>query len=209
VLDTLAQHHPEYVALAWGALKFVFAVCHSFTSPLHQLLCQKRLSSTPYQGILNHAELVVKLSRALANIADVLPRIKLDGALYPTEHMKQAISRVYAHIILFLQKAVKWYTRSTAYRAISALLKPYDLTYKDTIEQIRACTDAVNEIANTAARAETRALSITIHDQAKQLKESDKTLHEMQHQLKDLQACSLKNEVQLGQILQVATSKQD
>jgi hypothetical protein len=26
VLDTLAQHHPEYVALAWGALKFVFLV---------------------------------------------------------------------------------------------------------------------------------------------------------------------------------------
>ena len=26
VLDTLAQHHPEYVALAWGALKFLFSV---------------------------------------------------------------------------------------------------------------------------------------------------------------------------------------
>ena len=27
VLDMLAQHHPEYVALAWGAMKFVFVVC--------------------------------------------------------------------------------------------------------------------------------------------------------------------------------------
>jgi hypothetical protein len=26
VLDTLAQHHPEYVALAWGAVKFVLTV---------------------------------------------------------------------------------------------------------------------------------------------------------------------------------------
>jgi hypothetical protein len=26
VLDVLAQHHPEYVALAWGAVKFVFVV---------------------------------------------------------------------------------------------------------------------------------------------------------------------------------------
>lgn len=26
VLDMLAQHHPEYVALAWGAVKFVLAV---------------------------------------------------------------------------------------------------------------------------------------------------------------------------------------
>jgi len=26
VLDTLAQHHPEYVALAWGAIKFILMV---------------------------------------------------------------------------------------------------------------------------------------------------------------------------------------
>lgn len=27
VLDALAQHHPEYVALAWGAVKLVLMVC--------------------------------------------------------------------------------------------------------------------------------------------------------------------------------------
>ena len=26
VLDTLAQHHPEYVALAWGTVKLIFIV---------------------------------------------------------------------------------------------------------------------------------------------------------------------------------------
>lgn len=26
VFDVLAQHHPEYVALAWGAMKFLFVV---------------------------------------------------------------------------------------------------------------------------------------------------------------------------------------
>lgn len=26
VLDALAQHHPEYIALAWGTLKFLFIV---------------------------------------------------------------------------------------------------------------------------------------------------------------------------------------
>lgn len=28
ILDVLVQHHPEYVSLAWGALKFVFVVSH-------------------------------------------------------------------------------------------------------------------------------------------------------------------------------------
>jgi hypothetical protein len=26
IFDTLSQHHPEYVALVWGAIKFVFVV---------------------------------------------------------------------------------------------------------------------------------------------------------------------------------------
>ena len=26
IMDTLSQHHPEYVSLAWGALKFLFIV---------------------------------------------------------------------------------------------------------------------------------------------------------------------------------------
>jgi hypothetical protein len=26
IMDTLAQHHPEYVSLAWGAVKFLFIV---------------------------------------------------------------------------------------------------------------------------------------------------------------------------------------
>jgi hypothetical protein len=26
IMDTLSQHHPEYVSLAWGAMKFLFIV---------------------------------------------------------------------------------------------------------------------------------------------------------------------------------------
>jgi hypothetical protein len=29
VLDVIAQHHPEYVSLAWGAIKFLLQVCNS------------------------------------------------------------------------------------------------------------------------------------------------------------------------------------
>jgi hypothetical protein len=32
VMDTLAQHHPEYVALVWGAMKFVLTVCCNMVS---------------------------------------------------------------------------------------------------------------------------------------------------------------------------------
>jgi hypothetical protein len=32
VMDTLAQHHPEYVALVWGAMKLVLTVCCNMLS---------------------------------------------------------------------------------------------------------------------------------------------------------------------------------
>jgi hypothetical protein len=37
IFDTLAQHHPEYVALAWGAVKLVLTVgCTTKFLPLHR-----------------------------------------------------------------------------------------------------------------------------------------------------------------------------
>ena len=43
VLDTLAQHHPEYVALAWGTIKFLFIVspgCGQFAFLVSDLYCR-------------------------------------------------------------------------------------------------------------------------------------------------------------------------
>jgi hypothetical protein len=44
VLDVLAQHHPEYVSLAWGAVKFIFMVRPSAPSSLCQILLSYHLS---------------------------------------------------------------------------------------------------------------------------------------------------------------------
>lgn len=43
VMDTLSQHHPEFVSLAWGAVKFLFVV-RPFTR-LHTYLCPPVFSS--------------------------------------------------------------------------------------------------------------------------------------------------------------------
>ncbi|KAH0565970.1 hypothetical protein GP486_000638 [Trichoglossum hirsutum] len=140
VLDTLAQHHPEYVALAWGTVKFVFI------------------------GVLNHAELLVQFSKALAKIGEVLPRTELNAVLYPTSQMKEAITTLYAYIIRFLQQAVKWYKMSPAGRAFSSIRNPFDLSLKDTVEKINECSRAVDQIASAASRAELRDLHIKINE---------------------------------------------
>lgn len=183
VLDTLAQHHPEYVALAWGAIKFVV------------------------HGVVNHAELIVEISRALVNIGDALPHIKLGMDLYPTVYMKEAVSRVYAHIMLFLKKATKWYSLSPARRALSVLANPFSIGYKDTVDQIRLCTESVNLVAGAAARAELRDQTITLQEQMAKLQERDQDLQDMKAKLQRICNFADAGEGKLLQLIQYAESK--
>lgn len=125
--------------------------------------------------------------------------------------MKEAISGLYAHIILFFQQAVKWYNMGPASRALQSILKPFDLDYKDTVEQIKICSETVEDIANAAARAEIRDMNITVKLLDKKLQERDRKLdetymklHDMQAELKDQQ---LKIDGQVDRVFQVVTSE--
>lgn len=138
VLDALAQHHPEYVALAWGTLKFVL------------------------MGILNHGRLVQEFSQALIQIGDALRLTKETAELYQTDDVRDAISRLYAPILVFFQQALRWYNRSRVGRALSAVFSPYELKYKDTVEQIQRCAKAVNDMAAAKSRAEIRDIHISL-----------------------------------------------
>ncbi|EJT75559.1 hypothetical protein GGTG_05492 [Gaeumannomyces tritici R3-111a-1] len=72
IFDMFSSHHPEYVSLAWGTMKFLFI------------------------AVLNHEELLTEISKTIARIADVLPRTELLSDLYPTPRMQEAVSLVYA-----------------------------------------------------------------------------------------------------------------
>lgn len=76
--------------------------------------------------------------------------------------MKDAIANMYAHIILFFQRAARWYNKSSAARALSSILKPFELEYQDTVEQIKLCSETINNIAHGASRAEIRDMHVTV-----------------------------------------------
>ncbi|KAH7084903.1 hypothetical protein BKA63DRAFT_4973 [Paraphoma chrysanthemicola] len=172
VFDSLAQHHPEYVALAWGAVKLVL------------------------MGIINRATLVQKLAEAFVAIGDVLPRADLSAELYQTGYMRDALSRLYAYIILFLRLCVRWYNRSPLGRLWSALKSPYELDYKELVDQIKVSSAAVEDLANAGARAEIRDIR-TIQDLAQaQFTEFYNKLLEKQERF----------ETSIIQLMQVATS---
>ncbi|KAH7308658.1 hypothetical protein B0I35DRAFT_442378 [Stachybotrys elegans] len=158
VLDVLSQHHPEYVALVWGLVKFVL------------------------MGILNHGTLVAQFSQALSMIAQVLPRTELSAELYQSNEMKDAVAHLYAHILLFLQQAVRWYHAGPASRALTALFKPFELSYKESIEQIMLCAQQIDDISSIASKVEIREIKVLVEGESAKLAKQEAKLHEMQVQ---------------------------
>ncbi|KAI0021358.1 hypothetical protein F4780DRAFT_770257 [Xylariomycetidae sp. FL0641] len=138
IFDTFAQHHPEYVSLAWGAMKFLFI------------------------AVLNHEELLTEISKAVAKIADALPRTEMLSGLYPTPRMREAVSLVYAKIIDFAILAIKWYKKGKLKHSISAIAKPFGLSFKPILEEITERSRRVDELASAASKAEIRDLHLRV-----------------------------------------------
>ncbi|KAH9229096.1 hypothetical protein K456DRAFT_1923796 [Colletotrichum gloeosporioides 23] len=139
VLDTFSQHHPEYVSLAWGAFKFLFI------------------------AILNYEELLVEVSKAVSRIGDVLPRAELHVLLYPTPRMQETVAQLYSKILEFSVMAIRFYKKGKLSHAIASVVKPFSLTFKPIIEEIRQRSLRVDELANALCKAEMRDLHVKIH----------------------------------------------
>ncbi|KAI0490224.1 hypothetical protein F4859DRAFT_520052 [Xylaria cf. heliscus] len=140
IFDVLVQHHPEYVTLAWGAFKFLFVVLE------------------------NNAKLLTNLSRALSQIADSLPRVELSAVLYPTDRMKEAVVKLYVHIINFLIRAKAWYEETCFRRIINGFARPAELRYNDIIEDIEKCTAEIDHLSTAGARAEQRDMHLQLRE---------------------------------------------
>ncbi|KAL2170512.1 hypothetical protein VTG60DRAFT_4798 [Thermothelomyces hinnuleus] len=155
-LDVLAQHHPEHVTLVWGVIRFVLA------------------------GVINHENLVNQFAKTLCFIAQVLPRCELSADLYRTDEMRDAVATLYAHILLFLKQAVKWYNVGPAGRALTALFKPFELGYKEILDQIVLCAKSIDDIASLASKVELREIKLLLHKENARLAALERNLHDMQ-----------------------------
>ncbi|KAI5371995.1 hypothetical protein J4E82_009297 [Alternaria postmessia] len=153
ILDVLVQHHPEYVSLAWGAMKFLF------------------ITDASFQLVENHGKQLRVLSKGLSQIADVLPRVEFANALYPTSRMQQAVSEIYSKIIRFFLRAERWFQQGKMRHAWEALSRPTELYYSDLIQDVSECTKAIEVLANTGAQAEQRDMHLETQQLGKQVQE--------------------------------------
>ncbi|KAH0565959.1 hypothetical protein GP486_000651 [Trichoglossum hirsutum] len=136
IMDTLVQHHPEYVSLAWGAFKFLFT------------------------AVLNYESLLAAIAKTFSRIADVLPRADLHLRLYTTGRMLADVAQIYASILHFVLRATEWLLKNRVQRSLSAIIKPFEISFKDIVDEIGTCSRRVDEHANAAMKAELRDLHI-------------------------------------------------
>ncbi|KAJ3578674.1 hypothetical protein NPX13_g1895 [Xylaria arbuscula] len=141
IMDVLVQHHPEYTSLVWGAMKILFV------------------------GVVNHQTLVYRLSSGLCRVADVLPRAELFLQLFPTLQVKQAIVTMYAHILRFLIRALRWYQESKVMHIVHAITRPADLRYDDLLATISSLSRNLTELALASSHAEQRDMHASVQQQ--------------------------------------------
>lgn len=151
VLDVLAQHHPEYVSLAWGTMKFVFIVSFS-AQEMSYLLTWAKL-------VLNHEEMITELSRAMSEIADVLPRVEIQLDIFRDERsIGVAVEELYAELIKFLFRTLKWYEQSPWKHAFTAFTAPFKLRFEDLKTKTNRHARRIDKLANALSQAKLAAM---------------------------------------------------
>lgn len=142
VIDTLVSSNPEYAALVWGSMRFLFT------------------------ATINHEELSSKIAQAFAEIGDVLPEVEfISQNLYPTERIQLTLANAYAQIIEFCIRATRWYDktrRSTVKKVFSAVIRPWPLEFQDIKMKIDSQFKRLREQSAVAHQAETREIHVKL-----------------------------------------------
>ncbi|KAG7292113.1 hypothetical protein NEMBOFW57_002146 [Staphylotrichum longicolle] len=143
VIDSLVSSNPEYAALVWGAMKFLF------------------------KATLNHQEMSSKIAQAFAEIGAVLPEAEFIARLFPSREIRFHLANAYARIVEFCIRATEWYEkmrRSSLKKVLNSAFKTWPLVFQDVRHEIERHIIRVRELAATGHHAETRHLHLRVQE---------------------------------------------
>ena len=86
--------------------------------------------------------------------------------------MQQAASELYASIMKFLQHAFEWYGQGKIGHVWSAISRPWELGFRDLVEEITIHSKRVDHLAGVASQAEIRASHLEIYQIREELRET-------------------------------------
>ncbi|KAI0429858.1 hypothetical protein F5Y09DRAFT_309247 [Xylaria sp. FL1042] len=167
IMDVIVSHHPEYTALAYGAVRFLLV------------------------GVMNHQRLLTQLCTGLNDIANLLPRAALIMQLYTTPQMRKIIVAIYANILKFLLRALSWYQESKLMHVIHAITRPVELRYNDLLGTIASLSRAMTENASASSHAEQRDIHTDITTLVQWKPQMETKLDELMAHLLEVKKCMI------------------
>jgi hypothetical protein len=102
--------------------------------------------------------MVAELSKALCLIATALPRVEAQLNLYQTAEMRAYVEKLYAEIIQFYQRALKWYDGGKLKHLVGSFIGPYALRFQDLVCRINESARNIEIMAAVYAQLELRDL---------------------------------------------------
>ena len=128
---------------------------------------------------MNHEKTITMLGKAILQIADSLPRVRLATMLYPTGKMRIAVEELYAHILRFLMRAHDWYRESSLRHIINSIIQPPELRYVDLLDRIQECSRRIDQLCLSGSQAELRDMHNKLDIVVTKLERSDADIKEM------------------------------
>ncbi len=122
--------------------------------------------------MVNHETQIKQLAKACTQIADLLPRAEITLELYQTDAVFKAVTNLYISIIEFLRHAVKWYKQGKLRHTWTAITRPWELGFRDYVEDIDLGSRRLEQLASISSQAELRATHLETSRMREELREA-------------------------------------
>ena len=136
-LDVLVNSAPEYVSLAWGAIKILLI------------------------ADVNHSKLRSCVADHLMEMSRKFRLVETLTVYIPSSNMVTALSEAYANFSRFLEKCVKYYSENKFMTAVNAFARPWEARFQPSVDRVTHSITHIMDISQTfTAGALTKILTI-------------------------------------------------
>ncbi|KAI0114169.1 hypothetical protein F4776DRAFT_638432 [Hypoxylon sp. NC0597] len=112
IMDTLIQHNPEWIILAWGAVKFMLMI------PIE------------YQRVKEN------IAMHLGSLGEKFAVVHIFTQFFPSANIIDAAAAMYTSFAEFLEVSVRWLSDNLFKRIIKSTFRPFDTSLKPILEKI-------------------------------------------------------------------------
>ncbi|KAL8806363.1 MAG: hypothetical protein Q9182_001393 [Xanthomendoza sp. 2 TL-2023] len=173
---------------------------HDFCSTMHahSALLELLPKSSEYVSIfcgslnalikasVNHQKVAEGLSRALVEINDEVSICVREATIIKNEKIQRAVASLYAHIFIFLNDAISWYTSRSMTKLFSSFKENFYERFEARITSIKRISAAIGREAQLGRSAETRDIHDAVQDLRIGLERQDRMFATAEHERKEL-----------------------